>query len=234
MKKLLFLALFTSLTAHAIEWKSLFISGDHSIPNFDNGRKTLSKLLAPLGAYEENQIHLTSDPKEVSENVYFANQNNFFAAFSALKVDKKKDGCFIFMTSHGVKGQGFYLSQAGVLPPQVLSEVVDATCGEVPTVLLISACYSGQFIKSELAKDNRVILTAAISDRPSFGCSTDTEYTYWDECVIDSIPHVNTWEELYADVKTCISGKESSLGFQPSLPQGYFGKSMQNQSILNK
>ena len=62
MKKIitLILTLVISVSAHA-EWKSVFISGDHSIPSFDNGRRVISEMLAPLGAFSENQTHLTSE-----------------------------------------------------------------------------------------------------------------------------------------------------------------------------
>jgi len=234
MKFLLLIALSASFSAQAVEWKSIFISGDDSIENFDNGRKTLSTMLAPLGAHVENQVHLTSADKEVKKGVKLATGENVVSAFQNLKITKKKDGCFVFMTSHGAKNQGFYLSRAGILTPANLAQLLDTACGDEPTVVLISACYSGQFINNTLAKKNRVIMTAAIADRPSFGCSADTKYTYWDECIIDSLPSVNTWEELYTDVKACISDKETRLGFQASKPQAFFGESMKGLNILNK
>lgn len=234
-KIFLLIALFISTQAMAqVEWKSIFISGDHSIPNFDNGRKTLSQMFAPLGATEENQIHLTSTPSEVNEFTTLATAPNIVDAFSTLNVNAQTEGCLLFMTSHGMKGQGFYLSQAGVLTPEYLNILVEAACGKAPTVLLISACYSGQFITKELATDNRIIMTAAIHDRPSFGCSTDTVYTFWDECMIENIDASETWKELYSNVKACISEKESQLGARPSLPQAFFGKNIENSRILNK
>lgn len=224
-----------SLSAFSIEWKSIFISGDDSIPNFDNGRKDLSDLLAPLGAYKENQVHLTSDTKEVTTEVELATADKFFAAFGKMKVDPKTDGCLIFMTSHGAKNAGFYLKQAGMLPPQTFGQIVQATCGDAPTVILVSACYSGQFITAGLEGDNRVILTAARADRSSFGCSADTKYTYWDECLLENVDGSSTWKELHENLKTCISKKEEVLTeFQPSFPQAYFGKNVTELPILNK
>jgi len=238
MKKLLtLLAMVFVFNAHA-DWKSVFISGDDSIPNFDNGRIAISELFHTLGAYQEFQTHLTSDRNLVTPQVKLATLNNIARAFVGLRVNQKVDGCLLFMTSHGIKNFGFYLSagyegKEGAITPDQLSQILDATCGEAPTVLLISSCFSGQFIE-KLARDNRVIMTAAIKDRPSFGCSTDTVYTYWDECMLDNIPYNNTWEELYSDVKQCITRKESALGFQPSLPQAFFGKKVRNMAILDK
>lgn len=238
MKKLLILSLVVISISAKAEWKSVFISGDHSIPNFDNGRNVISEMLAPLGAHAENQTHLTSERSLVKGPVQLATLNNIALAFKNLNVDKSKDGCFLFMTSHGIKNYGFYLSRGqngerGGITPDQLKSVVDYACGSAPTVLLISSCYSGQFVE-KLAADNRVILTAAIKDRPSFGCSTDTTYTFWDECVIDNLPASRTWEELYSGVKACIERKEGELGFNPSLPQAFFGKNVRNLPILDR
>lgn len=234
---LIILSMLFVVSAHA-NWKSVFVSGDDSIPNFDNGRTALSEMFHSFGAYREFQTHLTSDRNLVTPQVKLATLNNIARAFQGLAVNRKVDGCLLFMTSHGIKDFGFYLSagyegREGAITPEQLSQVLDATCGNAPTVLLISSCYSGQFIQ-KLAGDNRVIMTAAIKDRPSFGCSTDTIYTYWDECLLENIPHNNTWRELYTDVKSCISRKEMALGFQPSLPQAFFGKNVRNLAILDK
>lgn len=232
MKKLSFMILFLcAFSAHA-QWKSVFISGDDSIPNFDNGRVTISEMLESFGLETQHQNHLTSEATLAFDGVRVASLQNIASTFRDLNVDKQNGRCFVFMTSHGIKNQGFYLSQSGLITPDQMATLVDYACGEVPTVILVSACYSGQFIET-LAGDNRVILTAAIKDRPSFGCSTDTTYTFWDECVIDSFPVASTWEELYTEVRSCVTDKEIALGFNPSLPQASFGKNMKDLPLFN-
>ena len=52
-------------------------------------------------------------------------------------------------------------------------------CQARPTVVVISACYSGIFVDG-LAAPNRMIMTAARRDRSSFGCSEDATYPYFD------------------------------------------------------
>jgi hypothetical protein len=231
---ILFLTLSLSVSAADLQWKSILVSGDDSIANFDNGRKVLSEIFADFGASEENQTHLTSASVETRSDVALATFANLERAFNGLAINKKTDGCLVFMTSHGAKYQGFYMSRSGILSPTKFNQMVKSACGEAPTVVLISACYSGQFINADLAEKNRIILTAARNDRPSFGCSTETTYTFWDHCLIDNLPVSDTWQELYANVKQCISEKESALGFQPSHPQAFFGDSVKNLRILNK
>ena len=211
--------------AQQLEWKSLFVSGDHSIDNFDVGRLDLAEMFDGLGMREENQIHLTSSQKFIDQADGVASIGNIQRAFESFNL-QDNGACFVHMTSHGIKGVGFYLSRSEPLRPNKLAKLVNDNCGDKPSVILISACYSGQFINQELAGDNRIILTAAIKDRPSFGCSPDYKYTFWDSCLLEEVPHSRTWNEAYSNVKSCITRKENELGARASLPQGFFGKNM--------
>ncbi|MCC6138117.1 MAG: hypothetical protein IT287_05765 [Bdellovibrionaceae bacterium] len=224
--------IFTGAASHALDWKGVFISGDDSIENFDNGREDLTALLSARGSISTAQ--LSSSDKYISEKngVYPADAANIIATFENLNL-LPTEGCFVHMTSHGAKGQGFYLSKAGILPPVTFETLINGACGEAPTVILVSACYSGQFITEGLKGANRIILTAARPDRPSFGCSADTEYTYWDGCLLEQIPNSKTWTDLYKNTNSCITKKEAAIGAQPSEPQAYFGENTKDWTILH-
>jgi hypothetical protein len=104
-----------------------------------------------------------------------------------------------------------------------LNSVLERSCGDQPTVVLISACYSGVFLDQVMLKPNRIILTAAAEDRTSFGCSSENQYTYWDGCLIDSFTQSDNWSVLYTAIKRCVETKEAQQRFTPSLPRAYFG-----------
>ena len=142
------------------------------------------------------------------------------------------DGCAVFMTSHGSRS-GFYIKSDNTLTPNKLDSILDAACGERPTVVLISACYSGVFMDA-LKADNRIIMTAARKDRTSFGCSAEATYTYWDSCMIEELPEANTWTELYSTVTACIEVKESRGNFKRSFPQASFGSILRDARIFKK
>ena len=112
-----------------------------------------------------------------------------------------------------------------------MNKILDAACGERPTVVLVSACYSGIFVGPSMQKKNRIILTAARQDRTSFGCSPENEYTYWDACLIDSLPAAESWKSLYGTVQQCVQTKESRGKFVPSLPQAFFGEQVSDLKI---
>jgi hypothetical protein len=82
-----------------------------------------------------------------------------------------------------------------------------------------------------MQRKNRIILTAARQDRTSFGCSTENEYTYWDACLIDSLPKADSWKSLYGTIQQCVQTKESGGHFKPSLPQAYFGEQVKDLKI---
>lgn len=220
-----------SADAYALNWKGMFIAGDDSIANFDNGRIDLTEMFSRAGNLT-GTVQLSSSRQFIGQRgVLAADGKGIASAFQNLKA-MPGEGCFIHMTSHGGKGQGFYFSLAGMMSPQYLASAVEHACGSRPTVILISACYSGQFIVEPLKSPNRIILTAARPDRPSFGCSADTRYTYWDGCLLSELPKVRNWKDLYENVRACISKKESAMGMNPSEPQAFFGAQLGGETEI--
>lgn len=221
-----------SPASQATTWKSVFISGDDSVENFDQGRRDLTEAFARKGTMSISAQLSSSDTYIGKDGVEIADARQIIMAFKNLNV-AQDEGCLIHMTSHGTEGKGFFLARSNSnLTPRTFATLVKRSCGEAPTVILVSACYSGQFITEDLKGPNRIILTAARSDRTSFGCSADTKYTYWDGCLLQEIPRSQTWAELHANVKSCISQKEALTSEIPSEPQAYFGAQTSNWSIM--
>jgi hypothetical protein len=95
-------------------------------------------------------------------------------------------------------------------------------------VVVVSACHSGTFIDNGVGKPNRVILTAAATNRTSFGCGADDEYTYYDRCLLHQFDGATTWSELSAATRTCVEGLERKMGAKPSMPQLFVGSDVEN------
>ncbi len=70
-------------------------------------------------------------------------------------------GCLFYLTSHGAP-EGAVLDE-DILPPTLLAAVIDDACPARPSIVVVSACFSGVFIKP-LQRDDRMILTAARPD----------------------------------------------------------------------
>ena len=214
----------------AFSWKGLLISGDSSISAFDNGRKDVGDSFLFRGLDKENFRNLSVSRAEQQNGTLATSVANMDRAFQQLNIGNS-DACAVFMTSHGSR-RAFIIQGESDLSPSDLDALLDKHCGNRPTVLLISACYSGIFINDQMRSANRIILTAARNDRTSFGCSAENEYTYWDGCLIRSLRTNFTWKSLYENVSQCISAKESSGGFTPSEPQAHFGSNVENYRIF--
>ena len=212
-----------------LTWKATLMTGDDSIDAFDNARKTLKSEFLHMGVTSGNIKELSMSPVERKRGSLPSSAGNLATALRDLSIGDQ-DACLIHMTSHG-SPQGFYLRNAGPITPQTLDKILNRACGDKPTVVLISACYSGVFVGPSMQKKNRIILTAARQDRTSFGCSAENQYTYWDACLIDSLPTAETWKSLYGTIQQCVQKKESQGQFKPSLPQAYFGEEVSDLKI---
>ena len=210
----------------AARWHAVLIAGDNNSPAFDNGVDALRDKLAARGV-RDIRI-LTSDPRRnpSAEVASAANVSN------ALRNANGGSACLAFITSHGNE-TGFVLKHAnGVIRPGTLDNALDAGCGTLPTVVIVSACHSGVFLTSAMRQPNRVVLTAAAADRVSFGCGAGDRFTYYDQCLLQQFDAASTWSQLAQATRTCVQNLEKSMGIRtPSLPQIFVGSAVTNLKI---
>ena len=209
-----------------LHWKALLLAGDDSIGAFDRAIAALTTLF--------QQHHITvvqqfsTNPTRVSATVRLATVAAFRAAIPVLQA-QPGEGCLVYATSHGTR-HGLTLARdppvaTGSVPAQ-LAQVVQAACGEAPTILILSGCYTGTFLRDPLRRPHRIILTAAAADRPSFGCRPGAQYTYYDGCFLRTFAMAPTWQALHRAVARCVAVAERHLGVPPSHPQAFFGRWM--------
>jgi len=135
------------------------------------------------------------------------------------------DACLFYFTSHGDQGGLYMARHRSLLPPEDLARLLDQACGTRTTVVVVSACHSGTFLRRALTTDNRVILTAARADRSSFGCSFKEQLSVYDRCFLDSWGASPTWAALHAAVTACVRAAEQQRRYRPpSEPQAFFGR----------
>jgi hypothetical protein len=130
----------------------------------------------------------------------------------------------VFATSHGGKNEGLWLSASeDFLTPRALDQALLAGCGDAPTAVVISACFSGIFAQPPMTRANRIVLTAARPDRTSFGCHAGRTYTVYDQCLLAAFARSGSWKAAYASIRTCVAAEEEREQVTPSEPQGWFG-----------
>lgn len=209
----------------ASRWRAVLVAGDSSSPAFNNGIETMRDRLHQEGVRD---IHvLAADPSSMA-GAELASVPNLRRALQTAGGQTGGGGaCLAFMTSHGEE-RGFFLrASRTLLSPSSLEQALEAGCAGLPTVLIVSACHSGAFITEQSRKPNRIILTAAATERASFGCGAGDEYTHYDRCLLQSLDHAVTWRELAITTRACVEADERRLGVRPaSLPQVFVGASV--------
>jgi hypothetical protein len=117
--------------------------------------------------------------------------------------------------------------EAPRMTPDMMANIVRSACGTRPTVVIVSACYSGIFINA-LSAPNRMVLTAASRERTSFGCGADETYPWFDGCILETLPTATDFLALAAGARACVTRKETERGVRlPSEPQLFVGAEMQ-------
>ena len=215
----------------AARWQVVLAAGDDAEPVFDNATRALSQRLAAAGVPTGNIHRLSASAGELGTAVEPALANVLLRRIGALPA-RPGDRCLIFLTSHGEQGAGLWLARSNTaVSPDELAQALSRGCAAVPTVVVVSACYSGGFAKGKMAKPNRIVLTAARNDRPSFGCQVHRVYNFFDECLLGALPKSATWRAVADGSRECVSRMERALGERPSEPQAYFGAAVANLNV---
>jgi hypothetical protein len=143
----------------------------------------------------------------------------------AEQMDEKEDVLVLYTTSHGAPfgvvyndgNEGF-----GAISPRRLAALLRAH-GIERRLLIVSACYSGVFVPV-LSGPQTAILSAASSDRSSFGCMAENDWTFFGDALVNRAlrkpqPLASAVEEAVAQ----IARWESDARLKPSLPQRSIG-----------
>ena len=209
------------------DWSAVVVAGDwHAADGgpsegFDNARRDVSAALSRAGFPTENIRQFSVRPERYNDTRPAKSElRGIYRALSDLS-GRTTGGCMFYLTSHGLP-QGAQVDQ-GILRPGVLADMLDRTCGKRPTVVVISACFSGVFVPT-LAQPNRMVLTAARPDRTSFGCGQDIKYPYFDDCFLSSMPAAHDFAGLATSIRECVRKREIAEKMSPpSEPQVWVG-----------
>ena len=211
-------------------WSAVVIAGDfraHSggpTEAFDNARRDVTKALAGMGFQSSSIVQFSVRPERYpGEAPGRAEARTIYDALRA-KADSAKSGCLFYISTHG-SPEGVILGKE-LLRPHLLAAMLNEACPARPSVVVISACFSGVFIPP-LQKPDRLILTAARPDRASFGCGESDKYPFFDECFLSAAPGARDFAALGAGVQACVARKEKETGAEPaSEPQIWVGPAL--------
>lgn len=215
------------------DWRVLVLAGDDSVRNFDRAVQRYAAALKSAGVGAGairtlSPLAKSDDQKPTEERIE--------AALASLAPGPGQ-ACLVIMTSHGSQ-RGFKLRVGGgerTLSPDRLGQILDRTCGSQPTVVVVSACYSGVFIDSRIQADHRIVMTAAHRTRQSFGCSSDFDVPIYDKCALQNFSGNRHFHDWARRIAACVAEREDKERIRrPSVPQAFFGKRVEHLAFVSQ
>jgi tetratricopeptide (TPR) repeat protein len=148
---------------------------------------------------------------------------------AAKDMDVQNDILFVILTSHG--------SQAGLevktgsrdetLSPLNLVKALDDLSVR-HRVVIISACYSGVFLRP-LADPDTLVITAADAEHSSFGCKNGNEWTYFGDALFNTaLRRTSDLRDAFTRASSLIRKREQQRGLTPSNPQMAGGENIEH------
>ena len=140
----------------------------------------------------------------------------------ARRMDTQEDILVLYITTHGSRNAVLAVDLPPLrlynIDPPSLKALLDEA-GIRNRVLIISACYSGSFIPLLRGPDT-LIMTASTADRPSFGCGSESDFTYFGDALFNqALKQTRSFQEAFAMALPAIQAREEAEGFEPSRPQ---------------
>jgi hypothetical protein len=138
------------------------------------------------------------------------------------------DIVFVHISTHGNRGWLARKLSSGtpsmISGAQLASQL--APLDSKPSVVIISACFSGSLIPS-LQTSHRIIITAARADRSSFGCNPSSNHTYFGEAELLAFTKSGrSLQQTVDDIRGTVASMERQGRHMPSEPQVSVGSNV--------
>jgi Peptidase C13 family len=190
-----------------------------------------SRVIAERYGVDGRTLSLINDERDL-ERAPLASVSGLKHALRGLgeRMNRERDVLFLSIASHGAKKPAIVVSNSQLplndLTKEGLAEALEES-GIKWRVIIISACYSGGFIDG-LKNPRTIVITAAAADRASFGCSNDSDLTYFGEAFYrDALPEARSLRDAFDKAKAAIDAREKREHVEASRPQAYFGAELE-------
>jgi hypothetical protein len=190
-----------------------------------------SRVLSERYGMDGRSLSLINDERDL-ERAPLASVSGLRYALRGLggRMNLDRDVLFLAISSHGARDPAIAVANSDLPLDDLTDEDLAAALrdsGIKWRVIIISACYAGGFI--DALKDPRtIIIAAAAADRTSFGCSNDSDLTYFGEAFYrDALPEARTLRDAFDKAKAAIAVRERRERVDASRPQAYFGSELE-------
>lgn len=165
-------------------------------------------------------------------NTPLATATNLAAALKRIGkiMNRDEDVLFLYLTSHGSSDHKlaveFWSLPLNDITPSQLKAMLDEA-GIKWRVVVVSACYSGAFVEA-LKGPYTLVATAAAQDRTSFGCGSESDFTYFGEAVFkEQLQRQFSMISAFKSAAVSIAEREQREKLEASRPQLWVGKSIE-------
>jgi Peptidase C13 family len=202
--------------------------GLDSDPVFTREAGEAAKVLSRRYGATGKAIFLAAGADEQGSGIPQGSPPNLATALAAVagKMNLKEDVLILYATTHGDPQSGLAYRDgdrgAGMIAPLRLANLLD-DLGFERRMILLSACYSGIFMPL-LTNENSIIVTAAASNRTSFGCAPENDWTFFGDALINNgLRKPQTFDKATEEAVSLIAAWESSKQLLASRPQTFVG-----------
>ncbi len=208
----------------------LAVGGDGSAGVFSREVEWVSERLEGVMDLKRRQIKLVNGG---SEDLPLATRTSVREALNALDalMDPEEDLLLVHIVSHGTMNGELVLDASNL---QLNNLTVDDGRQWLNGLdvkhqwVVVSACYSGQWVNA-LAGPDRAVFSSAAEDRTSFGCSDDADRTWFSRALYGEdmsagIHDPDAWFAAANDRVTAMEKEQGITEEQHSLPQKSVGK----------
>ena len=150
------------------------------------------------------------------------------------QMNREEDLLVMYVSSHGSESHrlsvDFWPLRLAPIDPPALKKALDDS-GIKWRVIVVSACYSGGFIKP-LQDEHTMIITASSATRASFGCGSMSDATYLAQALFnEELRKTYSFETAFAAASKSIAARESAQGYEPSEPQLFAGAAIRHKLV---
>lgn len=166
------------------EFYNVLVAGDGSQSVFEKEVNTIAGYLEP-----QRTIKLINQ-KVFSNDYPIASNSSLKEVLLALeeKMNLEEDVLFLYMTSHGSDDGYFYVKKENIKLASIHHKQIAALLAESKIknkIIFLSSCYSGALV-DEIKGASTLVITSSASDKTSFGCSNDSEMTWFAKAFFDN------------------------------------------------
>lgn len=208
-------------------------AGDGGEDVFRNEAEYAAQLFTQRFGPTAHALVLENNPTTLQSHP-LASWSNLEATLDELSTVMKPDQdiLVLYMTSHGDEDHNLLVDMDPLPLDQIGAPDLAGILKKRPfkwKVVVVNACYSGGFVP-DLRSSGTLVLTAARSDRSSFGCGSDSDITYFGKAwLVDALNKTDNLVDAFQLAKHDIANWEQQDKLTPSEPQIDVGAGISQQ-----